>query len=501
MNELKQQTATLVFPVQEVFVQAALDFVHTMVSISGFEKKIQTHIRLALEEMLNYLSTTALSDPEAEPLSLSMSPQEEGLLIRLTVKGLPLDLEHLPSFSFSEELDEKESQGLNLHLVRAMMDDLSFINRGREGLEITMTKTRTDRHVEHLIEEKEVPTAPAQDPDQPLLYTVRAAMESDAFQISRGAYLSYGYTYYDFVYYPEQIINLQRSGRLHSLVFVKDDDGQVIGHAAVKMPPNRTDIGEQGVWFIIPEYRRSYGLAPILGQESHNLARKLGLNSTYAQMLAGHIKSQKMGLALGLKDCTLLLGYKPRDTNVKGLGGKFQGKMGVLTQWSALKPQRSRSIYPPERYRDFVQTLYEHLEIPYVIASQGTIPESETRDPVVEVTRDGLRNIGQINVSHIGSDPAGVSKWCLNTCRDLAREKLDVIYLRLNLEDSGASELAQKCAKEGFIIAGIFPDEFVNGDALVMQYMNLPENPFEGLKLASDMANSMLQTIQEDFGK
>jgi len=501
MNELKQRTATLIFPVQEAFLEAALDFVQTMVSVSGFEKKIQSHIRLALEEMLNYLATTALSDPEAEPLSLTISPQEEGILIRLTVKGLPLDLEHLPTFSFSEELDEKESQGLNLHLVRAMMDDLSFINRGREGLEITMTKTRKDQHVEHQIKEEIVPAVPAKDPDQPLHYTVRPATESDAFQISRGAYLSYGYTYYDFVYYPEQIINLQRSGRLHSLVFVKDDDGQVIGHAAVKMPPNRTDIGEQGVWFIIPGYRRSYGLAPILGQESHNLARKLGLNSTYAQMLAGHIKSQKMGLALGLKDSTLLLGYKPRDTNVKGLGGKFQGKMGVLTQWCALKPQRSRTIYPPERYREFVQTLYEHLKVPYVIPSKAAVIEKNNRDPVVEVNRDGLRNIGQINVSHIGSNPAEVAKWCLSARRDLAREKLDVIYLRLNLEEAGAAELAQKCAEEGFIIAGIFPDEFVEGDALVMQYMNLPENPFEGLKLASDMANYMLQTIQEDFGK
>lgn len=29
--------------------------------------------------------------------------------------------------------------------------------------------------------------------------------------------------------------------------------------------------------------------------------------------------------------------------------------------------------------------------------------------------------------------------------------------------------------------------------------MNLPENPFEGLKLASDMANHIMQVIKDDF--
>lgn len=498
MASFEQKAAKLKIPAQPSFIQASLDFTQTLLAESDFEKKAYMRVRLALEEMLTYLASTALSDPEAEPLQLIIDPQLDKLEIRLLVKGLPLDLDHLPQYSLTEKIDDSNAQGLSLHLAREMVDDLSFFNRGREGLEIKMTLFRAQQHIQLRISENPVQSQTLEAEPEPLKYTIRMAVESDAFQISKAAYLSFGYSYYDYIYYPEQIISLQREGQLHSIVFVKED-GEVIAHAAVKLMPNRRDTGEQGVVFIVPQYRKDYGLAPILGQALHDLAKELGLESGYAQMLAGHLRSQKMGLQLGMKDCVLLLGYKPRDTSLKGLGGRFLGKMGVLVQWAPFKPQRMRSLYPPQRYRSMVQVLYDHFEIPFEICEAAPIEKTHTVEPLLEVHRDGSKNIAKIHVPIIGSDPSSVARWTLKTCRDLFREKFDVIYLSINLQEPGASVLAEACAQGGFILAGVLPDAFEGKDGLIMQYMNMPENPFDGLALASNMAKKMAKVIQEEL--
>ncbi len=498
MDNQKGIAPTLIIPVQKIWIQASLDFVQTLLVELDFDKRLNIRVRLALEEMLTYLSRTALSDPEAEPLQLTIRPQIDKLEIQLFFKGLPLNLDHLPRFHLSEDIDEENAQGLSLHLVREMVDDLSFINRGREGMEIKMTVIRAQQHIEHRISESPAFEAIKPKDPEPLQYTIRKAEESDAFSISKAAYLSFGYTYYDYIYYPEQIIALQRAGLLHSIVFVKED-GEVIAHAAVKLMPNRMDTGEQGVVFIIPQYRKDYGLAPILGQALFDLAKNLGLESGFGQMLAGHLRSQKMGLKLGMKDCALLLGYKPRDTSLKGLGGEFRGKMGVLIQWAPFKPQRTRIIFPPGRYASLIQSMYEHLEIPFSLGDLSDGSNTSSIDPLLEVHRDRSKNIAKIHVPIIGSDPSSVARWTLKSCRDLFREKFDVIYLSVNLQEYGASILAEQCAQGGFIFSGVMPDAFQGKDGLVMQYMNMPENPFDGLELASEMANRIGKAIQEEF--
>lgn len=50
MESSEQNTVSLTFPAQNTYIQASLEFANTLAANSGFDKKVQTKIRLAREK-------------------------------------------------------------------------------------------------------------------------------------------------------------------------------------------------------------------------------------------------------------------------------------------------------------------------------------------------------------------------------------------------------------------------------------------------------------------
>lgn len=473
-------------------IQAALDFAQTLAAGLGFDAHEQKQIRLALEEIVEFLMRTALADTPGSTLSITFEEEADGLLIRIAQQGLPLDIEHLPVFSPARAADESQAEGLNLFLAEQVMDRVIFQNRGRDGCEILLLKRQAQLHIKARLE-KEVTAPPAAAPAQPVDYTIRPAQPHEAVEISRCAYLTYGYTYEAYIYYPERIVELNQTGELRSLVAVSPT-GTVMGHCALKFAQGRMDRAELGVLFVRPEYRGN-NVGGALWQAAVELGRQLGLRSLFARSVTGHRASQKMAAHNGFHDCALFLSLFPREVNLKNLGGIQPGKMSGMWQWLKLAPARLRHIDPPLAWASIIRELYRRAEIP---VEEGP-PAAGASAPQLRDQRIPILNVALQEVVHIGPDPLAVVRWIISSVRRFCRCKLDAIYLALALEERDAAVVAGECMREGFVFSGIMPDAFADGDALVLQYLNSPENPFTQLTTWTETAKFLRDFIEQEW--
>jgi serine/threonine-protein kinase RsbW len=433
-----------------------------------------------------------LQHADTPPLTVSFESRAHGLIIRIHSKGLPLDLNHMPTYSPHRANEHQETDGLSLFLASEVLDNIEFINRGRDGLEAVLLKHRAAAHIDANL----TPLSSSCDtPPAWTDYTLRKAQASDSLEISRCAYLTYGHTYEDYIYYPEEITRLNQSGELYSLLAINDQQ-VVMGHCALKFSPHRRDQAELGVLFVRPEFRQ-HGLGAALWKAATNAARELGLQSIFSRSVTGHRGSQTIALENGFSDCALSLALFPRAVNLKNLGGQQPGKMSGMLQWLALHPYQPDPVFVPDAYASLVTELYHRAGL-QVRRGDETEP-APNHAPLFRVQRVPTLNVAMIYVESIGPTPQAMFRWLDQAHRRLCREKIDMIYLSIILQQQGAAEIAQFAKEMGYLFSGIAPKAFSHGDALLLQYINMPETPFDNLIVWTDTAHLLRDEIQSEW--
>lgn len=486
-------TARVSIPARGAFKAAALDFAETLAGGAGFDGRERRHIRLAVEEVLEFIGRTALGGESDEGIDLVFEVQADGLRVRLTEKGLPLDLRHLPGFSAQQAMESDQADGLSLHLAREVVDGFELENRGREGMSVVLFKKRSGGHVMHRMgESAPAAAAAAAEPDG---FEIRPAREEEALEIARCAYLTYGYTYEDYIYYPERIAEMNRRGELRSLVAVAGN-GAVAGHCARKALPGRAGRAELGVLFVRPEYRR-HGLGAALWGAVTEQARADGLESLISRSVTGHRASQAMAMHHGFQDCALYLSLFPRAVDLKDLGGVQAGKMSGMLQWLGLGAARERRLDVPVRHEEMVVELYRGAGLTFKRMEGNAAVECG--EAQMKVKRTPVLNVADLEVTAIGPDPVAAAQGVAGACRRLCRQKVDTIYLYLPLEQAGAAAVAEACTQEGFLFSGIAPDALGDGDALVLQYLNSPEDPFAQMITWTPTAERLREYIRREW--
>ncbi len=484
--------AVIAIPPHPRYLLAALDFCESLAQGLGFDGQEQMKIRLAVEETFNFFCDLTASPDSSQPVSLVFTPRADGLLICMTVKSLPVDVDHLPSFSPELSGDDTDFNALSLFLAQKSMDSIEIANHGRDGIRVELLKRCATAHVSSLIQATEPEVANDPPPEQ-FDDTIRPARDEEALEISRCAYLTYGHTYEDYIYYPERIREMNRNKELYSLVAVtaKND---VMGHCALKFMPGRTDSAEMGVLFVNPTYRKHH-LASRLTVALLEQAEKLGLKSVFTRAVTGHPASQRITGKMGFSDCCLYLALFPSNVDLKQLGGTLATKMSGMLQWKALVPPRQRSVDLPPSYRDIITTLYQQTGLAFISPPDP----AQNNVPKLRVQKIPVLNVGLLDVESNGSQPQMVADWIAGQCRRLCSEKLDVIYLNINLEEQGAALIVEQASHMGFVFSGIAPDAFVDHDAVVLQYLNLPGDPFAGMVVNSQNGERLRDVIQQEW--
>lgn len=118
---------------------------------------------MALEETILFLIDTAFIQEQDQPITLTFTPRADGLMVQITVQGLPMDIHRLPSFSPENLLDDGQLNSLSLHLARNFMDTIEFTNHGRAGIIVKLLKRLSSSHISRRIKESSQKTSTTQE--------------------------------------------------------------------------------------------------------------------------------------------------------------------------------------------------------------------------------------------------------------------------------------------------------------------------------------------------
>ena len=459
----------------------------------GFDSEERFRIRLALEETLQNVVKHGYADDPGGLFTVRFEPFSTGLRLVIREKGIPYDPALIPEFRPEALSLGGDTKGLGTYLTRRSMDEVHFQNLGREGHEVVLLKRLSSKKIdgESGTKEEEARTEAPPPPGDSPTYVVRGLQPRDSIEVSRCAYKTYGYVYEDFIYYPEQIAELNETGRMISAVAVSED-GRILGHCALKRDDANEATAEMGVLFVLPRYRHG-GIARDLHAPLFQAGKEAGLRSVYVRAVAGHVASQKLALSMGFHITGILLGAFPENVKFKELTGTIPQKMSGVLLWRPLGDPRERAVFAPAPYRRWIESLYEATGIPAEFREDGGAEKEREKSHHLRVKKTETLNIAEMEVRDYG--PEALQQFRCNMHR-LLLERTDVIYATLNMEDAGVLALAEAIADEGFLFAGILPDRLGGRDALVLQYLNNLALDCDAIRLATPMARQLLNDLR-----
>jgi sigma-B regulation protein RsbU (phosphoserine phosphatase) len=96
-------------------------------------------IKLAFDELLNNTISYGFSDDEEHEIMVVVERSEDRLLATITDDGVPFNPFHSEKPDLESSLEERQVGGLGIHLVRNLMDDVSY-KRGIDKNIVTLIK-------------------------------------------------------------------------------------------------------------------------------------------------------------------------------------------------------------------------------------------------------------------------------------------------------------------------------------------------------------------------
>jgi len=482
--------SSLTIPCRLDYLAPLAAFVQELAGQMGFDEKELSHIRLGVEEAVTNVIEHGLELNPHESFTLALEAAASALTIRIREKGLPFDPARVPRYS--PERAGEDNSGLGTFLMRAAMDSVEYHNLGREGKETVLVKHLGNRRIDRMIEPDKL--APRQDTPRLAAipgFTVRRARPEEAIEIARCAYRAYGYTYADYIYFPDKIVEYNAAGEMVSMVAVTDD-GVLMGHTALKLTDPQAKTAELGVAFVAPEYR-GRGLLRRMTDLLIEHAASSGLDGIFAHAVTSHAASQTVICKAGFVDCGLVLGMLSDERTFKAICAAPNQRESLAVSYLPLR-RRAVTIHPPARHLDVVKKLYERLAIPVeltqTVAAEDAAP---VQRELVKAAKNLGGNSAEIRVSSCDEEALTMTRghW-----KRYCQERTDAVFLYVNLEDPRCPEFAARCEELGFYFGGVQPGAANGRDALILQYLNNVKIDYDCLKLYSAEAQELARYIR-----
>ncbi len=462
---------------------------------AGFAAADVHRIRLAVDEACT--NVIASFEPgDRQPFTITSRVDSTSLTIAIADKGLPFDPTAVAAYDASGGLD-RDTGGLSYYLIKQVMDEVRYLNKGREGKEVRLTKYRATSDVQSYFTAQELQPyeAMAAPADVPIAY--RLMRPDEAARVAQCVYRIYGYTYPgEHYYYPERLAEMNRTGEIISAVAVLDStSGEVVGHCALVGAPD-SPIREVGQALVSPPYR-DRGIIARLTTLLHQVARERGLAGLYCLPVTLHPYSQRAALALGYRETGLLLGYVPQSVFFKRMEeGELAQRETLLYAFLPLNMPAGPAVYPPPHHREMIQRIYEHVGLTRRLA-ECPAELSAPAAPANLSTHIKLSlNSAQIEVQGYGDRVAGEIAARLS---ELRGRGLAVIHLDLPLTDPLTARFCANLEGLGFFFGGVLPG--VEKDILRLQYLHDVTIDYDQITCASVLARELLEYIKTSLAK
>jgi serine/threonine-protein kinase RsbW len=488
---LSCQPSRLSIPNDPRFVEAACRYLDEVSKLTGFEDLLRQQIvegtRRALLTLLRY----SFEPYEEAFIEIVSEWIPAGLKISLRDQGLPLNTE---AFEKDDTASENPLYGLN-----AYFDEVRFQNRGREGKEVMLFKHLPDPSMTAYavacgLGPPNTPEAGHTAAISAVHCTARPLKPSEAHEVSKAVYKAYGYSYpHDFVYYPEKIAELNRSGEIFSVVAVAGNN-EIAGHCSLKQWEENPRIAEMVQGVVKPQFR-SQGCFAKMTEYLIETARSKGLAGIFGEAVTAHPYSQKTALEFGLRDCAVFLGLIPAMANFKGLGGGTAERGSMLVQFRYLKMAPSTPVHAPASHRTMIAAIFRNLgTAPDFRAEQLEADEPTAADTGITVKLSRSLNLARIRIDSYGRNVIDLLR---GQIKALCFQNWDVIHLLLDLSNPATAHFCGRFEELGFFFAGMLPCGLPSGDALILQYLNNFTIAYESIKTASPFTRKLVTYVQD----
>lgn len=463
----------------------------------GFADIEVQELHLALEESISNVIRHGYQNDEQASFDLQFFRLPTGITVVIREKGQPFDISKENNYS-PPDLAGADPHGLGLFLLNKLLDKVEYNILGRQGKEMRLTKYMRSRPMESILSAApEVVPHPPVKPSPEVTLKVRPFTSTDAVEISRCAYAAYGYSYLDFIYYPEKLIEANQSGMLYSAVVVDEGSGRVVGHGALKFKTPGSSVAELAAGIVHPDVRRM-GLFGLLEDFLIMHARNLELDGVFIDAVTNHVASQQLSEKSGFRSCAIMFGLLPSDSEFKEITGPAKQKISVLVRYKPLQEYSQVKIYPPARHIRQIAALYKAIGIDATMLVASSTELGQVADEmIIHASHDSVLNVAQIEIMNFG-DTRQVLREVRVYLRNFCIKKADVIFLHLDLSSSPTALLTEEFEKMGFFFSGILPGGKSGKETLILQYLNNLDFDYEKICLSSDDAKELLEYIKQN---
>ncbi len=486
------ESIKMTFPNKLSYSYIVQQFVREIAKKIGFAGDELDQIDIAIEESVSNVMVHA-NDEENPTFDIICEKIPAGIRITIKEMGIPFDPARVKKYEVSKFLDDISTSGLGIYMIQKVMDELTFNNLGPQGKETVMVK-----YLPGLAEAKEIPDASSGKQEQSVItekidYEVRGLNENEAIEVSRCAYKTHGYTFFDdHIYYPERLVEMNKTFEMISAVAVTAEN-VFMGHAALLYQYPEDTIAELTFVFVNVEYR-GQGALNRLVDYLFKVEKHRELRGIYAYAVTNHIFTQKSLVKFGIRDCGILLATSPASWKFKGISEDTSQRISVVLAFKYTSEPIQYNIFAPENHREMIMKIYDFLGVRhnYLVPSPDAL-QYESPISVIHSSVNELEGCGEIYIASYGSD---VKQHVRKILRGYCLQHVSSINLFLKLKDPLTYWLTMEFESLGFFFAGVLPESRI-GDALVLQYLNNVHLDYDKLLLLSDMSKEMMAYIRQ----
>ncbi len=483
---------TATFPNEVSYVPVAQALVREAAIKVGFEGTPLSEIEVAVEEAVSNIANHAYDAEENSTFDIVCELGPSSLTVVLKERGIPFDPGNIPAYKPGQALDDASTAGIGVFLMRSMVDECSFLNLGPGGKETRLVKylPKSERSASEA-SQGTVTVAEPQVIQERLQYQVRLMRDQEAIEVSKCAYKSHGYSFFDdHIYYPERLVELNGTGEMISVVAVTSNE-VFMGHACLLFQYPEDRCAELTFVFVNPEYR-SQGAFGRLLEYLFATESKRPLDGVYAYAVANHPFTQKAVIRQGILDCGILLATSPASWKFKGIPGDPSQRISVVLSFRYIGEAKPLQLFLPPQHREMIAKLYKNIGANHEFTTPK-VPVNLSGDSEIKSGTNASEGCAEIFVCRYGKDIVREVKKLL---RGFCLQQYAAINLFLNMEDPATSHACAEFEKLGFFFAGILPLARL-GDALILQYLNNVDLDYSKITAHSDVAKEVLEYIRK----
>jgi len=466
-------------------VQAAL---HSYAQLIGFSQKDCMRIELLCEELLSNMIKYDFMPGQTEDIEILAHKSTLGMTINIKSNCIPFNINKITSFEniTTEEIFSLNTSGLGVLMVKKLADIVSYNNCGLSGQEIVVEKYLPQELPQP--PSKEDPVSVQAEAISGFKYHLRRLQYDDSPIISQLAYYAYKLSYfYEHIYYPERVWQLNQSDELISVVAVNSENGDIIGHCA-NIRDKISNMMEMGVAFVNPSYRGGGCLNEMATYLFHDIQERT-LDGAFVNAVTTHIYSQKTANLLGFTDsCIFISRGTPMQMN--NILMDNDRRESLVFMYKPTSAKYSKIVYVPFRHNEIIRKIYETscVNVTYLTPKGNLMLNKKDK---TEIKTDSLL-CSHLFIHEFGTDSLEKTK---SITKKACINRIETIYLYLPLNHWHTPEFCQLIEERGFFFAGIRPGKDDN-DWLVLQYLNNQKYDYESLKLFSPIGQALLNYIK-----